>query len=166
MNSTYPALGSEFNEFLYAPIAEDHDGGLLSVLSALARSNLDPWDEAARLARLPHDAASQFLTTLIAGIPGPAARKDPAALVERLIGLLPMPVAVRAHSPQAAATQVSTRHHTGGAAWILFIVVLLFLLVNQWLAGVFTPASAPTGAVAPATPAAASSQAPAAPAAR
>ena len=82
--------GSEFDEFLYASIAEEHNGTLLSVLSALARRNLDPWDEAARLAGLPRAAARQWLTTLIAAIPdGPLPRGDPGLLVERLIALLP-----------------------------------------------------------------------------
>jgi hypothetical protein len=44
---------SEFDDFLYAPIVEGGNGMVLSVLSALARVNVDPWDEAARLARLP-----------------------------------------------------------------------------------------------------------------
>ena len=43
-------LGSEFDDFLYAPIGEDRNGMLLSVLSALARLDIDPWQEAAKLA--------------------------------------------------------------------------------------------------------------------
>jgi hypothetical protein len=43
-------LGSEFSCFLQALIYDDKDGGILSVLSALARLNLDPRNEAADLA--------------------------------------------------------------------------------------------------------------------
>jgi hypothetical protein len=39
-------LGSEFDDFLFAPIGEDRNGMLLSVLSALARLDIDPWQEA------------------------------------------------------------------------------------------------------------------------
>ena len=88
MRSAAPAVtaGSEFDQFLYAPIAEERSGMLLSVLSALARLNLDPWDEAARLARLPRATATSYLTTLIAALPeGPAARTDPGALALSLI---------------------------------------------------------------------------------
>jgi hypothetical protein len=46
-------LGSEFDNFLFASIGESRNGMLLSVLSALARLDLDPWQEAAELARLP-----------------------------------------------------------------------------------------------------------------
>ena len=43
-------VGSEFDDFLHARIVEDGNGLPLTVLSALARLNMDPWDEAARLA--------------------------------------------------------------------------------------------------------------------
>jgi hypothetical protein len=35
-------LGAQFNDFLFAPIDEDANGSLLSVLSALARLDVDP----------------------------------------------------------------------------------------------------------------------------
>ena len=41
-------LGSEFDDFLFAPIGADRIGMLLSVLSALARLDIDPWQEAAK----------------------------------------------------------------------------------------------------------------------
>jgi hypothetical protein len=70
-----PTAGTKFDEFLYAPIGEENNGMLLSVLSALARLDVDPWDEASRLARLPRSAAIQFLTTLIGALPdGSSAR--------------------------------------------------------------------------------------------
>jgi hypothetical protein len=42
-------LGSEFDDFLFAPIGgQDRDGLMVSVLSALARVNFDPWQESIR----------------------------------------------------------------------------------------------------------------------
>jgi len=80
-----PIAGTEFDEFLYAPISEEDSGMLLSVLSALARLDVDPWDEASQLARLPRAAAIQFLTTLVAALPdGSSARSDPGMHAERL----------------------------------------------------------------------------------
>ena len=71
-------LGSEFDDFLFAPIGEDRNGMLLSVLSALARLDLDPWQEAAKLAGLPGETAIQRLASLIAGLPdGPSMHQDP-----------------------------------------------------------------------------------------
>jgi hypothetical protein len=48
-----PYLGSQFDDFLFAPIGEEENGMLLSVVSALARLDLDPWQEAASLTGLP-----------------------------------------------------------------------------------------------------------------
>jgi hypothetical protein len=83
-------LGPEFNDFLFAPIGEDRNKTLLSVLSALARLDLDPWQEAAKLARLPVEAATQRLASLIAKLPeGSSADGDSATIAARLILLLP-----------------------------------------------------------------------------
>ena len=65
--------GSEFNDFLFAPIGEDRNGMLVSVLSGLARSDVDPWQEAAKLAQLPGEAATKELAALIGALPDRAA---------------------------------------------------------------------------------------------
>lgn len=83
-------LGSEFNDFLFAPIGEERNKSLLSVLSALARLDLDPWQEAAKLARLPVEAATQRLASLIAKLPdGSSPYRDSTTIAARLIMLLP-----------------------------------------------------------------------------
>jgi hypothetical protein len=40
---TAATLGLEFDDFLFVPIGDDRNAVLLSVLSVLARLNLDPW---------------------------------------------------------------------------------------------------------------------------
>ncbi len=63
---------------------------LLTVLSALARLGIDPWQEAAQLAVLPEKTATQRLVSLIAALPdGPSAHRDPGTIAARLIALLP-----------------------------------------------------------------------------
>ena len=47
----------EFDDFLYAAIDTDKDEMPLSVLSALARLNVDPWEEAAELSELSKDSS-------------------------------------------------------------------------------------------------------------
>jgi hypothetical protein len=74
--------GAAFDNFLYAPV-----DATLTVLSALARLNLDPWKEAAALARLPASAAEARLASLIATLPDAAL--DSQAIATRLIALLP-----------------------------------------------------------------------------
>jgi hypothetical protein len=54
----------EFERFLFAPLQENSEAPL-SVLSALARQDIDPWQEAARLAELPKDHAVNSLASTI-----------------------------------------------------------------------------------------------------
>jgi hypothetical protein len=80
----------EFDDFLYAAIGMEGNEMPLSVLSALARLNVDPWAEAAELSELPKDTAALKLASLIAQLPvGRWARADSRAIADRLIELLP-----------------------------------------------------------------------------
>jgi hypothetical protein len=149
-----PAARSAFDKFLYAPIAEEHNG-MLSMLSALARLNVDPWDEAARLARLPREAATRVVTALIAALPdGPSARTDPGAIAERLIALLPRPLAT-----QPVMAFPGNRYSLRRIVF-LYVVLMLVSLGAQWLlarpheTARFGTAAAPTGgAASPVSPA-------------
>ena len=64
-----PLLGREFDDFLFAPIGDDQNGPPLSVVSALARLDVDPWKEALSLARMPREEAKERLTAHIASLP-------------------------------------------------------------------------------------------------
>ena len=82
---------SEFDDFLYAAIGADRNDNPLSVLSALARLNLDPWQEAAELSELPKGIAAARLRNLIGRLPrGRWAETDLQAIADRLIALLPI----------------------------------------------------------------------------
>ena len=82
---------SAFNDFLFAPIGEEENGMVLTTLSALARSGVDPWDEAARLSELPRETATKNLTSIISGLPnGRWARAAAGNIAARLIALLPV----------------------------------------------------------------------------
>ena len=85
-----PLIGPEFDEFLGAPIGEDRNGTTLSVLSALARLDVDPWDEATSLARMPREAAAERLTALIDALPREPASAIPSQTsAADLVALLP-----------------------------------------------------------------------------
>jgi hypothetical protein len=80
----------EFDDFLYAAIGADKSEMPLSVLSALSRLGIDPWEEAAELSELPAETATQRLASLIARLPGGRwAHADSRAIADRLIKLLP-----------------------------------------------------------------------------
>jgi hypothetical protein len=72
---TTPLPGCQFDRFLYASVGEDTNGMPLTVLSALARMNVDPWEEASKLTQLPPASA----ITQLAGLLG-ALRTAPAAV--------------------------------------------------------------------------------------
>jgi hypothetical protein len=82
-----PLLGPEFDNFLFAAIGDDNNGAPVSVVSALARLDVDPWREALSLARMPRPLAASRLTSLAA----------------RLVALLPQ--AAGRNAPVSAAPQ-------------------------------------------------------------
>ena len=85
-----PLIGPEFDEFLCASIGEDRNGTGLSVLSALARLDVDPWQEATSLARMPREAAVVRLTALIDALPNEPASAIPVKTsAADLVALLP-----------------------------------------------------------------------------
>jgi hypothetical protein len=97
-----PLLGREFDDFLFASIGEDRNGTTLSVLSALARFDVDPWQETASLARMPKERARERLAALIAATPMDAATGPSATMIAaRLIALLPQPPSYKVSGPAA-----------------------------------------------------------------
>jgi hypothetical protein len=121
---------SEFGAFLYAPIGEEENGMVLTTLSALARVGVDPWQEAARLAQLPVDAASQRLTSMISGLPnGRWVGADAGTIATRLIALLPAPKAPQAPSRGTAPGNRPLTYWV--AVFAVFVVLnsaLLFMM--------------------------------------
>ena len=76
--------------FLHAEIGTEENGAALTMLSFLARLGQDPWAEAARLERLPHEAVTKHLTDLIRQLPlRQPAPDDAEQVAARLIELLP-----------------------------------------------------------------------------
>ena len=124
--------GSEFNDFLFAPIGEDKNGMLVSVLSGLARSDVDPWQEAAKLAQLPGETATRELAALIGALPDRAeSYSDPRTIATRLIALLPHPLGAKGGPqqgpPHSAWAVMNSR------PWWIYVVFMCFVLGTQFL---------------------------------
>ena len=80
---------SQYDTFLFAPVCET-DEMTLSVLSVFARQDVDPWQEAARLAELPREQAIDSLASKISNAnSGRGLPSDASTLAARLIELLP-----------------------------------------------------------------------------
>ncbi len=134
--TTTSARESRFDPFLYAAVREDPDGAPLTVLSVLARLDIDPWVEAARLAQLPGEAAARALAALISALPkGSATSQDSGTIAARLIALLP-----RRSEPEIAAQRAPSGgpnviwipdRTTNVARAVLWLILLALLLVSQ-----------------------------------
>jgi hypothetical protein len=126
-----PIPGSEFNDFLFASIGEDRNGMLVSVLSGLARSDVDPWQEAAKLAQLPGEVATKELAALIGALPdGAAPSSDPRTIATRLIALLPHRGAL---SVEPRATTQSAWAVMNSRPWWIYVVFMCFVLGSQFV---------------------------------
>jgi hypothetical protein len=87
----FSLLQSDLNDFLFASVGAGENGMPVSVLSALTRLGVDPWEEAARLAALPRARAAAALARLIAQLPfWDSAPSDRAQVTTRLVELLPV----------------------------------------------------------------------------
>lgn len=123
-------LGSEFNDFLFAPIGEDRNGMLVSVLSGLARSDVDPWQEAAKLAQLPGEAATKELAALIGALPDRArSHPDPRTIATRVIALLPRSQGLNVGQQKINDAGAVLK----SVPWWIYVVFMCFVLGSQFL---------------------------------
>ena len=90
LRSEYSLGHSEYNAFLFAAVGEEKIGMPLTVLTALTRLGIDPWQEAARLADLSKEAALRTFAATIAKLPeGDWKAADSEAIAARLLSWLP-----------------------------------------------------------------------------
>jgi hypothetical protein len=124
-----PGLGSEYDNFLFADIGADNNGTLLSVLSALARLDLDPWQEAARLNQLPGAAAIERLTSLIAAV-SDKPPSEPSKIATRLVALLPRrtPIGIPSRKTLLAIGPIPRLQV---AIYVIFLLIAL-VLAAEW----------------------------------
>jgi hypothetical protein len=144
-----PGIGREFDPFLFASIGEDRHGQLLSVISALARSDLDPWLEALSLSRMPQGQAMARLCGLIAALPdGPPSGRPVDAVAGELVALLPQ-TAKWAPPPKAAPPKTAPRKTapllaviTPNGRFALGVVALAIVIAFSLLFSTHTPPGA------------------------
>lgn len=134
---------SDLNDFLFANIGTEGSGMPLSVISALARQGLDPWQEAGRLAKLPQTAATEGLARLIAAMPADLApMPDKTAVAARLVALLPR----QQHRGIDMHPAFSSGARPGAGAGLQVMSALLALAVLVAVAAyVAPPSAAPVG---------------------
>ena len=154
--ASIPPLGFEFDNFLFALVGEDRNGMPLSVVSVLARMELDPWAEAAGLADLPPETAARKLAGWLDALPDPTLRPaSPDTRAARLIALLPRRKTLKSPPPLAATDAVATaKPRALSKAILVAIYLILSLCIQLFIARRETPARpepmhAPASAIIP-----------------
>jgi len=126
LRASYRPLRPDLDRFLFAAVGAEQDGIPLSMVSALTRLGLDPWDEASRLSSLSKREAIEQLARLIAELPGtcrplPEAREIAGGLVEQL---------PKHDSDCPAAPQIQLRRLPGWLRAPTRSQILMFCLVT------------------------------------
>jgi hypothetical protein len=130
-------LRNDLNDFLFASVAKDANGMHLTMLSTLARAGVDPWVEAADLAMLSREGATQRLIETLAGVPnGPSPGADTESAASRLIELLhaapkPKIATVRAVTPRVETATMPNHRRVA----IYSLLALALVLLGSWVLG-------------------------------
>jgi hypothetical protein len=123
------SLTSRYNDFLFAPICEEASGMHLSVLSALARMNVDPWEEATRLAAMPNAIAERALVSILDLVSSRCWNPSEAKVIAaRLVQLLPQRSAgATSASPQIALATLRGQRARYWLVWVGFAIAISIL---------------------------------------
>jgi hypothetical protein len=140
LRRSFQPLRPDLDKFLFAAVGDEIDGVPLSVISALTRLGLDPWEEAGRLSSLSGREATEQLARLIAEIPEMSRSPDEAREVAgHLINLLPK------HDPSPRpAARIQSRPRFRMPAfpklpqlWVVCFVLAAAVLVSAFIHGGF-----------------------------
>jgi hypothetical protein len=130
----HAALPTEYEAFLQAAIGDGRNGLSLTVLSVFARLGVDPWEESARLSKLPKEAALQALAAAIASLPDePSIQRDSAVHAARLAPLLHnnMKLCVSPENSPPQRGDTAIRHSTIAFIWFIAFVTFAFAVVTR-----------------------------------
>jgi thioredoxin-like negative regulator of GroEL len=126
----FSTLNARFDDFLFAPVCEEANGMRLSVLSALARTNVDPWEEATRLAAMPKAIAEKTLLSILDLVSGRSWKSpEAAAIAARLVRLLP-----QAGEAAPAAAEIAKAPAQRGSywwVWVGFALAMSFMMPHH-----------------------------------
>jgi hypothetical protein len=122
-----PVPTSRYDNFLFAPIYEEANGMQLSVLSALTRMNVDPWDEAARLAAMPKAIAEKALGATFDRISGGRwSQPEMDKVAVRLVRLLPGELGrLLPQEDKGAATGLAAVRAQRTSYWLVWVGIFL-----------------------------------------
>jgi len=115
-----------FESFLAAEVGEDPKGMSVTVLSMLARLDVDPWEEASDLARMQVAPAQQRLEALIARFKDvPTEVLDRDKIAKKLLTFLPDHPKTAGPAGGAATIAIVLPRFGAPIYWIMAACVLL-----------------------------------------
>jgi hypothetical protein len=126
MSRSGSGLTSTYNDFLFAPICEEANGVRLSVVSALARMDVDPWEEAKRIAAMPKAIAERALLPILDRVLSKNRNPSETEMIAtRLVQLLPQSGEGVTMGPLQTARVGAQR--TYWLVWLGFALAISFL---------------------------------------
>ena len=140
-----------YGAFLYAGLGDDDNGVSLTVLSAFARQDVDPWEQAATLSRLPAASAQTQLVAMLGALPGQRSLAHRIEIAGRLIPLLPR----HTRPGSAAGGKIQQLLMGEGSAkrgeFTMILLYLVSMILAMWIySGVTAKPPAGSGAENPA----------------
>jgi hypothetical protein len=130
----YALSRARYTPFLFTVVGTETSGAQnsgedITVLTALSRIGIDPWEEAARLAVLPRAEAAQSLAATFINLPDTRwALGDAAGTARRIVDTLP-PLNHRAPPPPGSGIFVTWRFWAAGG--LVLALVALHYMRNQ-----------------------------------
>ena len=125
--SRFSSLSASYDNFLFAPVCDDANGTRLSVISALARMDVDPWEEATRLAGMPKALAEKTLLSTLDLVSGRSWKSpEAAAIAAQLVRLLPQPNEAAAISTTQSGS-VPAQRQSYWWVWLGFALAISFM---------------------------------------
>ena len=131
-------LRTDFDAFLFAPIGEDTNGMPLTLLTVLARLGVDPWEEAADIARLSPEPALQRITSRLEAMPSgrPATAAETVNIATRLMELLHRAPSRKKSAPEpvplSTAVKNAVKQPERVKVAIYVLIAMLVILVGEW----------------------------------
>lgn len=126
-------LRKDFDDFLFAPVGQDFDGTPVTLATVLARLGVDPWEEAAELAKLAREPAMQRLASRLEAMPnGPSSAEDTVNVAMRLLALLHRSAPRKPSVPETPVPLNAARPSKRVNLAIYLLIGVVFILVAQW----------------------------------
>lgn len=131
LRAEYALHHSGLEAFLFAPLWQEENGSVLSVLSALARLGTDPWGEAAILASKPKKDAAEALAAILARLPKASLEHAGCVKVaERAVKLLPNADLIdSAKASDDSRSNIFAKH---GSLILTIAAAIALLLTLEW----------------------------------